>query len=132
MATSGFTFGGLNLIGQRFLLLAADTQLVAYVNAPNSLGDTTVAADLSQPTVANGYAPITLTANRWTCTNGILTYNTGTGTGFPTWSATSTWSGTVNGTAIISGTTCIAFKDLTTPWSAALNLKLAIDLLTVL
>lgn len=132
MATSGFTFGGLTLIGSWFTTNA--TQLVCYTNAQNSLGDTTVASDLLQPSQTNGYAPITLAAANWINTNGILTYSTGTGTfsNNPTWQATGAWSNTVNGVAIIYSTSCVAFKDLSTPWTAANGLKLSIDLLTVL
>jgi len=124
MATQGTPLAGLDDIASLAYVSGALT-LVAYTNTANSLGSTTVAADLTQPTSANGYAPLLLDGT-WSSTNGILTYVHGAGpnsfNGFPGWQATGSWSGVVTGIAIVRGSVCRHFKDLTTPFTAA-NLK---------
>ena len=131
MATSGTPKEGLDLIGDRVYISGADLTLIAYTNAGNSLDADSVYADLTQPSVSNGYAPITLDGT-WTATDGIMTYVHSTPT-HPTWTATGTWSGTVNGAAIVSGTSVLVhFKDLAVPFTAANGRKLAVDLDTVL
>jgi len=125
MATSGTPNSGLNQIGA-WVYVANAMSLVCYTNTANSLSDTTVYADLVQPAVANGYAPITLTGANWTVTNGVMTYNTD-----PQWSATGTWGATVTGVAILYSTTLMHFKDLTAPFIAASGGKLKIDLTTI-
>lgn len=129
MATQGTPYGGLNDIAALAYVSGALT-LVAYTNTADSLGSATVAADLTQPTTANGYAPITLDGT-WSTSNGVLTYVHSTPTN-PTWTATSSWSATVTGVAIIRGTTVRHFKDLTSPFVAAGGRKLAVDLASVL
>lgn len=129
MATQGTPYGGLDDIAALAYVSGALT-LVAYLNTANSLGATTIAADLTQPATANGYAPITLDGT-FTSTNGVLTYIHSTPTN-PTWTATGSWSGTVTGVAIIRGTTVRHFKDLGTAFVAAGGRKLAVDLASVL
>lgn len=89
-----------------------------------------MAADLTQPSSANGYAPIVLDGT-FTPANGVLTYVHSTPTN-PTWTCTGTWSATVTGVAIIRGTTVRHFKDLGTAFVAATGRKLAVDLASVL
>ena len=130
MATEGTPNGGLdNVIADRVYISGADLTLVAYQNAADSLGPTTVAADLTQPATANGYAPILLDGT-WSSTNGVVTYTHSTPP-HPKWDATGTWGGDVNGAAIISGTNVVHFEDLTTPFTAAANKSLLVDLDTI-
>lgn len=129
MATQGSPYGGLDDIATLAYVTGALT-LVAYTNAADSLGTATVAADLTQPTTANGYAPITLNGT-WSSANGILTYVHSVPTN-PTWTATGTWSATVTGVAIIRGATVRHFKDLGSAFIAAGGRKLAVDLASVL
>ena len=129
MATSGTPNGGLDEIATRSHVSGADFTLVAYQNAADSLGATTVVADLVQPASANGYAPIVLDGT-WSVTNGVLGYTHSVGL-HPTWNATGTWGGAVNGTAVIYNAIVIHFKDLDTPFTAAAAKSLSIDLDTV-
>lgn len=129
MATQGSPYGGLNDIAALAYVSGALT-LVAYTNTADSLGNATVAADLTQPTTANGYAPITLDGT-WSTSNGVLTYVHSTPTN-PTWTATGSWSATVTGVAIIRGAAVRHFKDLTSAFVAAGGRKLAVDLASVL
>ena len=131
MATSGTPKEGLDLIGERTYVNGADLTLIAYTNTADSLNADSVYADLTQPTSANGYAPILLNGT-WTATDGIMTYVHSTPT-HPTWTATGTWSATVRGVAIVSGTsTLVHFKDLSVAFTAANGRKLAVDLDTVI
>jgi hypothetical protein len=129
MATSGTPYGGLDDIAT-LAYVSGSLTLVCYTNTADSLGATTVAADLTQPTTANGYAPITLNGT-FTSTNGVLTYVHSTPTN-PTWTATGAWSATVTGVAIIRGATVRHFKDLTSAFVASTGRKLAVDLASVL
>ena len=136
MATQGTTNEGLDLIGDRYLITATDLILVAYTNTADSLGPTSVLATLTQPTVSNGYAPITLDGT-WTKTDGVMTYLhssvlTTANTALTGWEATGTWSATVTGVALVTATTLQHFMDLSTPFIAANLKKLGIDLQTVL
>jgi hypothetical protein len=90
--------------------------LVAYTNPADSLGVDTVAADLVQPTSANGYAPIVMNGV-WSTLDGVVTYVHSSGT-HPRWTATGPWSATVTGTAIIRGTRVRHFKDNAVPFVA--------------
>ncbi len=128
MATSGVPNSGLEEFARRVFVSGAAVSLVAYINAPDSLNATsTVAADLVQPTVLNGYAPITLIPASWSPTNGIAVYS-----GNTQWSATGGWSAPVNGYALVYGTACLGFKDLASPFVANNGAKLRPDLLTLL
>jgi len=121
--------GGLDEIAARTYVNGTDFTLIAYTNAADSLGPLTILADLAQPAVANGYAPIVLDG-AWTTLNGIVTY-VHSGGGNPTWSASGAWSATVTGVAIIFGTSVVHFKDNAVPFVAAAGKKLAIDMATV-
>ena len=129
MATVGTPNGGLDEIALRTYVNGADLTLVAYQNTADSLDADTVAADLTQPATANGYAPILLDGT-WASTNGVVTYTHSTPT-HPKWSATGSWGGDVTGAAIIYGTEVMHFKDLTTAFTAASGKSLTIDLTTL-
>jgi hypothetical protein len=104
--------------------------LVAYTNPGDSLGPTTVAADLNQPTQVNGYAPIVLDGT-WSTDNGVVTYLHSTGVN-PRWVALGAWSAPVTGVAMIRGSVCRHFKDLDSAFSAAAGKPLEVDLNSVL
>lgn len=129
MATSGTANEGLDEIADRTYISGADLTLVAYTNTPNSLEDTSVLGDISQPSQTNGYAPIVLDGT-WSSADGVVTYVHSTPT-HPTFLASGAWSGTVTGVAIVSGTSLWHFKDLDVPFAAADGRKLQIDLDTV-
>lgn len=124
MATQGTPFSGRDDIAS-LAYISGQLTLVAYTNTPNSLGNSTVAADLTQPSSANGYAPILLDGV-WSSVNGVLTYVHSAGanyfSGNPGWQAIGTWSAVVNGLALIRGSSCRHFRDLDAPFTAA-NLK---------
>jgi hypothetical protein len=130
VATQGSPNEGLSYIAGKVDISGVLT-FILYTNAANSLTSSTVYADLTQPTAANGYAPILLDGT-WTISNGISTYVHSTPT-HPTWTATGAWSATVNGVAMVnvSATKILHYKDLTSPFVAALGKKLEIDLSTV-
>jgi hypothetical protein len=135
MASQGTPHDGLDDIASLAYTSGLLT-LVAYTNSPDSLGSATVVSDLTQPTSANGYAPILLDGT-WSSNNGVLTYVHSDGANnfndHPGWQASGTWSGTVNGVAIIrtSGLIVRHFKDLAAPFTAANLKKLVSDLSTV-
>lgn len=115
MARQGTPNGGLAEITERVYVNGADFTLVAYTNTQDSLGANTVAADLTQPTSANGYAPITLNGT-WSTNNGVVTYTHPAGPnadalGNPTWFATGAWSAVVTGAALIFGSRVLHFMD---------------------
>lgn len=124
MAHSGTPYGGLAEIAERVYINGADLTLVAYTNSPDSLGPDSVAADLVQPTQANGYAPIVLNGT-WSNANGVISYDH---PGDPTWTASGTWSAPVTGCAIIYGARIMHFRDFNDTggsWSASAGRKLA-------
>ena len=130
MATEGTPNGGLdNVIADRVYISGADLTLVAYQNAADSLSQATVAADLVQPSSANGYAPILLDGT-WSSSNGVVTYQHSTPP-HPKWDATGSWGGDVNGAAIISGADVVHFEDLPSPFAAAAGKSLLVDLDTI-
>lgn len=111
--------------------------LVCYTNPQDSLGSATLAADLTQPTVANGYAPILLNGT-FTHNNGVVTYQHPPGAntdenGNPCWFPTGTWSATVTGVALIYGSRVVHFMDLRdgagnpTTWVAAAGKRFPVD-----
>lgn len=85
--------------------------LILYCNLADSLGDSSVYADLVQPT-GTGYAPISL-AGVWTSVNGIVTYDHGTpdDPGWQNTHASLNWSLPVTGVALIAGTNLVHFMD---------------------
>lgn len=136
MATQGTPNEGLDLIGDRVYVSGSDLTLVAYTNTADSLGAGSVYANLTQPSVSNGYAPILLDGT-WVTANGILGYTHSSTlvaanpllTG---WAATGVWSATVIGVAILDGTsTLLHFKDLSSSFTATDGKKLGVDLQTV-
>lgn len=115
MARSGTPLGGLDEIAERVFSGPAYT-LVCYTNTQDSLGPNTVAADLTQPDEANGYAPIVLDGE-WTWENGVTGYTHPEGPnadpfGNPCWFPTGTWSAVVTGVAMIYGERVQHFMDL--------------------
>ena len=129
MATQGTPNDGLEDIASLAYVSGALT-LVAYTNTANSLGPTSVFADLNQPTTANGYAPITLDGT-WTSVDGVTTYLHSTPTN-PSWVALGAWSAPVTGVAIVRGSILRHFKDLPSAFTAAAGKKLEVDLNSVL
>jgi hypothetical protein len=128
MATRGTPNDGLEAIATAAYVSGALT-LIAYTNTPDSLGPTTVAADLSQPS-GSGYAPITLNGT-WSSTDGVTTYVHSTPTN-PFWLALGAWSAPVTGAAIIHGAVCRHFMDFASAFTAAAGKKLEVDLNSVL
>lgn len=131
MATKGTPKGGLSEIAKRMYLDGADVTLIAYTNAPNSLGANTAASDLTQPTQAAGYAPILLDGI-WSEIDGVATYAHSVADPVlgakPLWTATGPWNATVNGVAMIFGSRVMHFKDNVTPFVAAAGKKLVVDI----
>jgi hypothetical protein len=129
MAVQGTPFTGLDDIATLSYVSGALT-LVCYTNTPDSFGPSTVFGDLTQPTQANGYAPIVLDGV-WSTANGVVTYLHSTGVN-PRWVAQGTWSAPVTGVAITRGTILRHFKDLDSAFTAAANKPLEVDLNSVL
>jgi hypothetical protein len=129
LATQGTPDSGLDDIAA-LAYVSGDLTLIAYTNTADSLGAATVAADLTQPTEANGYAPIVLNGT-WSTNAGVTTYVHSTPT-HPRWTATGAWSATVTGVAIIRGAACRHFKDLSSAFTAAAGRKLEVDLNSVI
>jgi hypothetical protein len=129
LASQGTPNDGLDDIASLAYVSGALT-LIAYVNTADSLGPTSVFADLNQPTTANGYAPITLDGT-WTAVDGVVTYVHSTPTN-PAWVALGAWSAAVTGVAIVRGSVLRHFKDLGSGFTAAAGKKLEIDLNSVL
>lgn len=127
MATQGSPKAGRTEIGRRVYVLGGQCSLVAYTNAGNSLGDDTVSADLTQPPLANGYAPIALTPSQWAVVNGVATWQDASSAD-PIWTCAADWGVTVIGAAIVFGVTVMHFKDLVSPFVATRGKKLAITL----
>lgn len=141
MSREGTPIGGRNLYIQRTLIDGGDLTLVAYTNTQGSLGDDTVLASLTQPTQANGYAPIALSGT-WSKSNGVATYvhpagPTADADGNPCWFPTGVWSAPVTGVALVSGTDVVHFFDYRdgagdpTTFIAAAGKRLPIDIATI-
>jgi hypothetical protein len=128
MATEGTPYQGLDYCAGR--IYASHLSLVCYTNAADSLSDTTVYADLTQPASANGYAPLTLDGT-WTISNGTVTYLKNGAN--PGWTATGSWSVTVNGVAMvdISAGKILHFRDCSVPFVAANLKRLESDITTL-
>lgn len=130
MATRGTPKVGLSDIAT-LAYVTGQLSLVAYTNAADSLGPNTVAGDLTQPTAANGYAPITLNGT-WSSIDGVTTYTHNVSDPVlgakPIWTATGTWSATVTGIAMLRGGVIRHFKDNAVPFVAAAGKKLAVDI----
>lgn len=131
MATVGTPTGGRNEILTAAYPNHADYTLVAYTNTANSLSSSSVAADLTQPATAAGYAAITLDGT-WSVDNGVATYVHSTPT-YPRWTASGSWGGvTVTGIAIVYDTVLMHFKDLAAGWVPVANRILEVDVNTIL
>lgn len=137
---SGTPLGGLDEIIER-VYSGPDFTLVCYTNTQDSLGPNTVATDLAQPTVGNGYAPIVLTGT-WSFSGGVATYSHPEGAeaasdGHPCWFPTGTWSAPVTGVAMIYGTRVVHFYDVRdgdgtpTTFVAAAGKRFAVDMSTL-
>jgi hypothetical protein len=129
VATQGTPNDGLDDLATLAYVSGALT-LIAYTNTPDSLGPTSVFADLNQPVETAGYAPITLDGT-WTAVDGVVTYLHSTPTN-PFWLALGSWSAPVTGVAICRGSVLRHFKDLGSAFSAAAGKKLEVDLNSVL
>jgi hypothetical protein len=128
MATAGTPYQGLDYCAGR--IYGSHLSLVCYSNAADSLSDTTVYADIVQPSVSNGYAPITLDGT-WTISNGTVSYLKNGA--HPGWTCTGTWSVTVRGVAMVDITAgkILHFRDCTTPFTAANLKRLESDITTL-
>jgi hypothetical protein len=137
----GTPIAGLEEITKRVYIDGPDLTLVAYTNTQDSLDANTVAATLTQPTVANGYAPVVLSGT-WARVGGVVTYTHPAGPnadefGNPAWFPTGTWSAPVTGVAIIYGTAVLHFMDNRdgagdpVTFTAAAGKKFVVDLSTV-
>ena len=125
MASEGTPFQGLDYAAAR--VYGSQLSLVAYTNAADSLDDDTVYADLVQPTLSGGYAPIALDGT-WSFADGTVTYlKSGAN---PRWTATGSWSGNVTGVAMVdvSAGKILHFRDLSTVFVAANLKKLEVDI----
>jgi hypothetical protein len=125
MSSEGTPFQGLDYAASR--IYGAHLALIAYTNPPNSLGDLSTYATLTQPTLTGGYAPIVLNGT-WTFTNGVVTYLKAGAN--PRWTCTGAWSATANGSAIVDTAAgrLLHYKDFATPFVAANLRKLEIDI----
>lgn len=143
MALRGTPFGGRSEIAKRYLIDGPNVTLVLYTNARNSLGDSTVTADLVQPSIANGYTPLVLDKAGWSEVNGVLTYLQAAGAntdpfGNPCWVPTGAWSASVTGAALVYGTRVLHFKDATdgagtpTDYVAATGKRYAVSLADII
>jgi hypothetical protein len=128
MATEGTPSEGLEYASA--LVYGSQLSLVCYTNAADSLGASSVYADLTQPATANGYAPITLDGD-WTFTDGTVSYLKDAAN--PRWTATGSWSVTVTGVAMvdIADGTLLHFRDNAIPFIAANLKKLEVDIVTL-
>jgi len=97
---------GLSLLIRRIYIDGADLTIVGYTNPQGTLNRTTVLADLAQPSLSHGYAPILLDGNWSDDGNGVALYQHSAGVsndgyGNPAWFATGSWSGPMTGIALI-------------------------------
>ena len=108
MASFGTPYEGRDDIIGPAVYTGLDLRL--YTNTKNSLGDTTVLADLTYPS-GTGYATYTL-SGVWSFNNGVVTYDDGSPDN-PQFTNTGggDWTGAVTGAAITDGTYILHFKD---------------------
>jgi hypothetical protein len=128
MSTEGTPFQGLDYAASR--IYGAHLSLIAYTNPPNSLGDSSTFASLTQPALSGGYAPIVLDGT-WTFLNGLVTYLKAGAN--PRWTCTGGWSATANGSAIVdvAAGKLLHYKDFATPFIAANLRKIEVDIANV-
>ena len=134
MATKGTTDEGQDsIIGAR-VYTTGTLQLRLYINTADSLSETTVFADMTEPTGTN-YAPIVL-SGVFTFNNGVVTYDHGTpddpffentepGSG-------SNWSNPITGVWMTNGSQVLHFQDLVTPVTMTPGKKLKVDISTLI
>jgi len=93
-------------------LYTATFKLLLYTNTQDSLSQSTVLANLTEPTGEDGYAQITLNGT-WSQNNGIFTYDHGSPDD-PFWENTGAgdWAVQPAGVAMTDGTYIVHFKDL--------------------
>lgn len=130
MATSGTANEGRDKIISDRVYTSSTLDLRLYANAADSLGPTTVFADLVEPT-GTGYAPITL-SGVFSEADGVVSYdsdptfeNTETGGG-------SNWSNQIQGVVMTDGTYVLHFQDLVAPVTMTPGKKLKVDLSTLI
>ena len=134
MADRGTTDEGQDSIIAARVYTAGSLQLRLYINTADSLSETTVFADLNEPT-GTGYAPITL-SGVWTFNNGVVTYDHGTPDD-PVFENTeagggSNWSNPVTGVFMTDGTYVLHFQDLLTGVTMTPGKKLKVDVSTLI
>jgi len=130
MASQGTPNEGLDNIIATRVYVSASLFAYCYVNTQDSLGQTSVFADLTQPS-GTGYVPIPLNGT-WSSTNGVVTYDHGTPDD-PFFQNTeaeggSNWSQAVTGIAISDGNFILHFKDTSSPVTMGPQKKLRVDL----
>lgn len=134
MATSGTPNEGRDYIISDRVYTTGTLDLRLYVNTADSLSETTVFADLTEPT-GTGYAAITLSGS-FSEADGIVTYDHGTPDD-PVFENTeseggSNWSQAITGVAMTDGTYVLHFQDLVTPVTMAPGYKLRVDVSTLI
>lgn len=130
MATSGTPNEGRdNIISER-VYTSSTLELRLYVNLADSLSDTTVFADMTEPT-GTGYVPISL-VGVFSESNGVVTYDHGTPDN-PQFENTeagggSNWSNPITGVFMTDGTYVLHFQDLTSSVTMTPGKKLEVDI----
>ena len=128
MATEGTPLQGLDYAAAR--VYGSHLSLVCYATAANSLGSATVYANLIQPSVSNGYAPVLLDGT-WTFSGGTVSYLKAAAN--PGWNASGAWSLTVTGIAMVdvAAGRILHFRDCSTPFTATAGRRLEVDITTL-
>ena len=132
MATKGTPNEGFDNVIAARIYTPNTLELRCYVNTPDSLGQTSVFADLTEPT-GTGYGPILLNGV-YTSTNGVILYDHGTPDD-PYFENTepgggSNWSQAVTGVVMCTagGGTILHFNDYVSPVTMTPGKKLSIDI----
>lgn len=130
MATKGTPDEGQdNVLGAR-IYTTGTLQFRLYTNLADSLDESTVFADLTEPT-GTGYGPIVL-SGVYSFNNGVVTYDHGTPDD-PVFENTeseggSNWSNPITGVFMTDGTYVLHFQDLVTSVTMTPGKKLQVDL----
>lgn len=130
MATSGTPSEGRDFIISERVYTSSTLDLRLYTNNADSLGATTVFADIVEPT-GTGYAPISLTGV-FSEAGGVITYDSN-----PTFENTESeggtnWSNQIKGVIMTDGTYVLHFQDLIAPVTMTPGKKLVVDLSTLI
>ncbi len=134
MATKGTPDEGQdNVIGAR-VYTTGTLQLRCYINTADSLSESTVFADMTEPT-GTGYGFILLNGV-YSFNNGVITYDHGTPDD-PIFENTeseggSNWSNPITGVWMTDGTYVLHFQDLVTSVTMTPGKKLQVDLSTLI